>query len=56
MVPKKEDGEFEVILVTHRDPVSKPNTSEILVPGLQKAVKPGGHGETILTHAYVRPK
>lgn len=29
MVPKKEDGEFEVNLVTHRDPVSKPNTSEI---------------------------
>ena len=28
-VPKKEDGEFEVNLATHKDPVSKPNTSGI---------------------------
>lgn len=53
MVPKKEDGEFEVNLVTHRDPGSKPNTSEIPCARPSKSREAWRSWRTILTHAYL---
>lgn len=38
----------------HTETLSQSQTPvEFLVPGVRKAVKPGGYGETILTHAYL---